>query len=204
MDDSKRVIDDSGKPRIRAEKLTEEIKKALIKGLGYKECFNAILCDFSVSEPTFQKYWKITKEEHDQETRERLEAIQDKELEEWERLYLEQVIDKGKHARELFDAIKEMREQIQELRKVKVKRQVEGKTSGVTQSEVTAAKRTITQLYKEIREHRRLIGEWYGFPATAENLEDKPKDSITKSVDLSGVDKSRLFELADAIQKNYN
>ena len=125
---------------------------------------------WQISERTFDRYWvealKRVKTRQQEAQKEINELYTQKEIEAFE----SGLNDKNAHAQGLYNSIKRLEKQIEDLEKVKIGAvKIDGRMVVTTQSDVTQAKNTIIKLYAEIRNIRKQLGEWYGFNAPIKN-----------------------------------
>lgn len=194
------------KPSISRAELVRRINLYLLDGLGYMSALNLILKDFYVSVPTFQKYWRFEKDEFEERQRKEMEELERQYRERNRELFDLAVINKSSHARKLWETILRLEKEADELKMVRIGTFTgeDGTEVVITQANVTQVKRTLVLIYKEIRETRKLIGEWYGFNMSSDPDKPDRNEEAKNKPDISSIPEDMIYSIADYLQGNVN
>lgn len=144
-----------------AKKITykEFIKDKLRSGeMSFEKVFELSCTKFNYCRTTFAKYWKQAQQEFEQEQQEMSARKKEKYISQTVQELEFMIGDKAAHAKELINSIQELEKEYKTLISIE--------TEHI--QEYIQAKRAATAIKAEVRQHRKLIADWYGFNAPEE------------------------------------
>lgn len=117
-----------------------------------------------MDEGTFVNYWKSAKKNQEKKRAKIQKELEREQLNEEKDKLRTHLYDKASQTEILLDDINVMREEIRDLRKVKITGvKVGDSIIATTQSDVTQAKRAIASLQREINNTIEILSKWYGY-----------------------------------------